>query len=84
MAKQEPQKIPDSKSNRYSSIPARVLSPGRRDSEKKLESRSGSRLMPYENVISSFKSPYDSNYISKNGILNKKKREDSRKPLVTY
>ena len=56
-AEQQPQ------STRYSSIPTRNYA----SEKKKLESKSGSKLTPYENIISSIKSPYDTNFISRIG-----------------
>lgn len=64
--------------SRYNSIQEKDRSSSRRDLQKRIESKSGSRLMPYENIISSFRSPYDSNFMSKVGTNPKNKRnEDS-------
>ena len=41
-----------------------------------METKSGSKLMPYENIISNFKSPYDSIFMSKVGSNTKGKRKD--------
>lgn len=50
-------------STRYSSIPTRNYA----SEKKKLESKSGPKLTPYENIISSIKSPYDNNFIARVG-----------------
>lgn len=40
--------------------------------------------MPYENIISSFRSPYDSVFMNKIGSNTKGKKKDDVKPFTTH